>query len=241
MKQVLIFISVILSCFISGCSGVQRSVQETQTAAVIASAGGAPGAGIIGAAAGGTDLLIQVANFFKDINKPKVGKVSTKLGKVWSKTEIVDVYDEHHKFVRHGDYAIEWENGNKKKVLVKDIPRNLLNQRAALNRALAYIANGILADDDTNLLNNNLKIWKDKGLLVMEYRGYYHSSLEDLKIADTLRKGPEGAAVIAVSDKNEPFEIMLPDEWEERKADFVKGNSKSNTSEESKTDKGNQR
>ena len=54
-------------------------------------------------------------------------------------------------------------------------------------------------------------------------------SPERLKQQKLLRKGPEGAIVIAVSDKNDPFEIMLPDEWEQRKAEFLKADSQPTT------------
>jgi hypothetical protein len=118
------------------------------------------------------------------------------------------------------------ENGEKKKVLVKDIPRNILNQKSALERAMISITMGYLADEDANLLNHNLEIWKNGGLLVIEYHGYYHTFRHEAETANALRKGPEGGMVIAVSDKNEPFEIMLPDEWAARKSEFLQTNAR---------------
>jgi hypothetical protein len=95
-----------------------------------------------------------------------------------------------------------------------------LNQRDALERAISAITKGYLADDNTDLLKHNLEIWKNGGLLAIEYRGYYWSTLEEAKKAELLRKGPDGATVVAVSNKNEPFEIMLPEEWEQRKSQY---------------------
>jgi hypothetical protein len=226
MNRILISSAAILFCFISGCSGVRQTVQDTQTATIIASAGGVPGAGMVGIAADAVDLGIRLANFFRDINKPKVKKISPKLNEIFSKIYIANEYDENRQFVRRSDYATVWENGEKKKVLVKDIPRNLLNQKSALERAMISITMGYLADEDANLLNHNLEIWKNGGLLVIEYHGYYHTFRHEAETAKALRKGPEGATVIAVSDKNEPFEIMLPEEWEAIKSEFLQTNAK---------------
>jgi hypothetical protein len=74
MNRILISSAAILSCCISGCSGVRQTVQDTQTATIIASAGGVPGAAVVGIAADAVDLGIILTNFFKDINKPKVKK-----------------------------------------------------------------------------------------------------------------------------------------------------------------------
>jgi hypothetical protein len=240
MTRSQIVMAVILSCFSSGCSGVRQTVQDTQTGAIIASAERVPGASVVGVAAETADLGIRLANFFKDINKPKVKRISPKLNEISSKIRITDEFDENHQFVRRSDYATLWENGQKKKVLVKDIPKNSLNLKSALDRAMTAITLGYLADDDINLLNRNLEIWKNGGLLIIEYNGYYYSNRQEAEKAEILRKGTEGATVIAVSDKNEPFEIMLPEEWELRKAEFLKVDSKPNTSKESAEKEGSQ-
>ncbi|MGA2152290.1 MAG: hypothetical protein ABSC57_08740 [Syntrophales bacterium] len=240
MTRSQIVMAVILSCFVSGCSGVRQTVQDTQTGAIIASAEKVPGAGVVGIAADTVDLGIRLANYFKDIDKPKVKRISPKLNEICQKIYIADEFDENHQFVRRSDYATLRENGQKKKILVKDVPRKWLNQKSAVDRAMTAIIRGYLADDDINLLNHNLEIWKNGGLLVIEYHGYYYSNRLEAETAKSLRKGPEGATVIAVSDKNEPFEIMLPDEWEQRKAEFLKADSKPNTLKETAKKEGNQ-
>ena len=97
---------------------------------------------MVGVAAETAELGIRLANFFNDINKPKVKKLSPKLNEI-TKIVITDEFDENHRFLKRSDYATVWDDGQKKTVMVKDIPKNRLNIKSAVDRAMTGNNTGI--------------------------------------------------------------------------------------------------
>ena len=228
---------ILIPLLTASCSVQKPTIKDVGTGSSMASLAGAPPtAGFVGLAGNAAQLSIFVKDYLSGMDKPKV-TVSPRILEIRKKATVGSVFDKEHKFVKRADYATVYEDGQLKRIPVKDIPRNLLNTNEASLRAHILIPRGFLTDEDPEdtdqaLLKRNLDTWKNGGLVVIEYHGYFWTTPEEERTkAKQLRKGPEGATVIAVSEKHGPFEIMLPEEWEARKADLLKSEVKTSGKE----------
>jgi hypothetical protein len=185
----------------SGCAGQNSSIttKNIETAAAIDSAF-VPGAALIGVPLAVADIAKYLHDYCSSIGMPKVETISPAVRKMTKETPawLTDANGNSG----WGKYAIWQENGKLQRMKLEDVPKTKLNYKMAFVRAIGSIRQGILSDGNKEVLQRNLEIWKNGGLLAIEYHG------------------PEGATVVAVSNKNEPFEIMLPEEWEQKKSRY---------------------
>jgi hypothetical protein len=202
MRRLFTVAAAIFLFLSSGCAGPNSSIstKNIETAAAIDSAV-VPGSAIIGVPLAAVDVVKYVHDYCASIGMPKVGKPSQGLLKLMQCTPLTLRWDDKGN-PQWDEYAYCRENGKVEKIKLEDVPKIKLNYRLANAHATSAINQGILSDGDKELLQHNLETWKKGGLLAIEYHG------------------PEGATVVAVSNKNEPFEIMLPEEWELRKSQY---------------------
>lgn len=176
----------ILTVTLAGCSGPNSTARNIETAATINSLAGVPGAGLVGLAASAADVITKSGN-------PKVGKTSERLSALVAKTPAI-FWDSNGHYKWAESYV--WrENGETKRIKTDQIPQEMLNYKAGWAKAIGLIPQGIFYEDNPVLQSKNLDALEKGDLVVAEYAGL------------------NGAKIIAVSKNNEPFELMLPEEW----------------------------
>lgn len=189
MMKSRVVIAGAMVAILAGCAGPNTVARNVETAATINSLAGVPGAGLVGLAASAVDI-------FSNIGKPKVNKTSERLSVLIAKTPVI-FWDMNGQY-KWGEYAIWRENGETKRIKIDQIPQEKLNYKAAWAKAVGLIPQGIFAQDNQELQQTKLDAWKNGGLVVAEYTGL------------------NNAQIVAVSVNNEPFELMLPEEWAEK-------------------------
>lgn len=197
MKKVVVACAVI-SFMTCGCSGPNTTAGNISTGATLAALANTPGAGLIGIGASIVDFGIQA---FSGIGKPKIGKGSPKLMYDIQRTPGIIGWNEDGS-PKWGAMAIWRENDERKTMKLQEIPVEKLDIKLAYTRAVTQLPQEIFSADK-GIQEECSKIWENGGLVVVEYHG------------------TGSGKVIAVSDKNEPFELMLPEEWEARKANIL--------------------
>lgn len=178
-----------LMVVLAGCTGPNTVARNVETAATINNLAGAPGAGWVGLAASAVDVISRVG-------KPKVGKTSDRLTALVAKTPSI-FWDMNGQY-RWGEYAVWREDGETKRIKIDQIPQEKLNYKAAWAQAVGLIPQGIFSKDNPEVQKRNLDAWEKGELVVAEYIGL------------------NGVKIVAISKNNEPFELMLPEEWAEK-------------------------
>lgn len=178
-----------LMVVLAGCTGPNTVARNVETAATINNLAGVPGAGWVGLAASAVDVISRVG-------KPKVGKTSDRLTALVAKTPSI-FWDMNGQY-RWGEYAVWREDGETKRIKIDQIPQEKLNYKAAWAQAVGLIPQGIFSKDNPEVQKRNLDAWEKGELVVAEYIGL------------------NGVKIVAISKNNEPFELMLPEEWAEK-------------------------
>lgn len=189
MKSPMVLTGILMTVTLAGCTGPNTVARNVETAASINSLAGVPGAGWVGLAA-------SVADIFSRVGKPKVSGTSERLSALVSKTP--SIFWASNGSYKWGEYAIWRENDEVKKIKRDQIPQEKLNYKAAWAKAVGLIPQGIFSEDNRELQARSLEAWGKGEIVAVEYLGL------------------NGAKIVAVSKNNEPFELMLPEEWAEK-------------------------
>ena len=198
MKKCLFLITIGASVsLIFGCAGHNMTAGNVATATAIDAAGGVPYAGVI-------SLTATAVDIFANTGKPKWRNTSPGFSKKLKGAPFVMQMDSGYSKVIKW-FPRRYKDGDKIVVVpVESTPQEQLDYAIVRYIAANRFQSGDFGDGGPEAVQKNLEAWRDGKLVVAEY------------------KGPNGVKVLAVSDKNEPAELMLPEEWTTRNADAKK-------------------
>lgn len=174
---------------VAGCSGPNSAARNLETAASINSLAGVPFSGAVGLVASAADVISRVGS-------PKIGKTSDRLDALVAKTP--SIFCDSNGNCKWAEYFVWRENGEVKRIKTDQIPREMLNYKAAWAKAVGLIPQGVFSEENHEMQARNLEAWEKGGTVVAEYLGQ------------------NGAKIVAVSKNNEPFALMLPEEWADK-------------------------
>jgi len=192
-KNLFAKIALVPVIFIFGCSGANKNVNADSVSKVAAvdALAGVPYAGYVSLAATAVDILSRTG-------KPSPKKISPKLLEILKHTAC-PVVDKTCTKVVKWHVGLYKENGKVVRVPLEKSPQMNLDYAITHQIATCRYRAGDFGDGGPEVSKRNLEAWRDGKLLVAEYNG------------------PNGVKLIAVSNHNEDGEMMLPEEWEERK------------------------